>query len=376
MLHLIINNFSLIVNKHMYISTGYCFTSALIQSFELQHVSCDELLRDQPITRVYAVLSFAEETLRHMPESDVHHFSFLIMHERRMHLRHTPNVVPLQSSEGRRGRTKYLVNLDLVELLRNGGYSWQHIADVFRVSRTTLWRQIIESGMPINNYTDISDSDLDTLVSDTQMRFPNMGLRLLHRHLSSTGIKVQRSRLRASVQHVDPLQSIARWHQPISRRTYSVAGPNSLGHIDGHHSLVRWRFVVHGCIDGFSHLITYFIVQPLKLSLICFGKPQDSLVSHLAFRSDKGGENYKVCYYMIATQVQVKEVILLDHRHIISKLKGYGEMYIDVYAHNFTQCFTPLKQSAFLIQAMKLMYMYLFCTVCSYQKSNVLWMDF
>ena len=55
--------------------------------------------------------------------------------------------------------TKYLVNLDLVELLQNGGYSWQCIADVFSVSRTTLWRQIKETGMPINNYTDISDSD-------------------------------------------------------------------------------------------------------------------------------------------------------------------------------------------------------------------------
>ena len=143
-----------------------------------------------------------------MPESDVHHFSFLIMHERLMHLRHTPNVVPLQSGEGRRGRSKYLVNLDLVELLRNGGYSWQHIADVFSVSRTTLWWRIIESGMPINNYTDISDSDLDSLVSDTQMRFPNMGLRLLHGHLSSMGIKVQRSRLRQVsnvLTHCNPL---------------------------------------------------------------------------------------------------------------------------------------------------------------------------
>ena len=45
-----------------------------------------------------------EEGVRHMPESDVHHFSFLIMHERLMHLRHTPNVVPLQSGEGHRGK--------------------------------------------------------------------------------------------------------------------------------------------------------------------------------------------------------------------------------------------------------------------------------
>ena len=63
--------------------------------------------------------------------------------------------------------------------------------------------------MPINNYTDISDSDLDS------MCVPNTGLRLLHGYLSSMGIKVQCSRLGASVQNVDPLQSIARWHQPI-----------------------------------------------------------------------------------------------------------------------------------------------------------------
>jgi len=30
-----------------------------------------------------------------------------------------------------------------------------------------------------------------------------------------------------------------------------VPWPNSLWHIDGHHSLIRWGFVVHGCVDGF-----------------------------------------------------------------------------------------------------------------------------
>ena len=42
-------------------------------------------------------------------------------------------------------------------------------------------------------------------------------------------------------------------------------------------------------------------ITPLKPSLICFGKPQDSLVSHLALDQIKvHGENYKVCYYTIA----------------------------------------------------------------------------
>lgn len=36
-----------------------------------------------------------------------------------------------------------------------------------------------------------------------------------------------------------------------------MPGPNSLWHLDGHHSLVSWGFVIHGAIDGYSRLITY-----------------------------------------------------------------------------------------------------------------------
>ena len=38
---------------------------------------------------------------------------------------------------------------------------------------------------------------------------------------------------------------------------YSVDGPNSLWHIDDNHKLIKWRFVVHGGIDGFSQTIVY-----------------------------------------------------------------------------------------------------------------------
>ena len=29
---------------------------------------------------------------------------------------------------------------------------------------------------------------------------------------------------------------------------------NSLWHLDGHHSLIRWKILIHGCIDGFSRI--------------------------------------------------------------------------------------------------------------------------
>ena len=37
----------------------------------------------------------------------------------------------------------------------------------------------------------------------------------------------------------------------------SVPRPNVLWHIDGLHKLIRWGFVVHGCIYEFSGMITY-----------------------------------------------------------------------------------------------------------------------
>ena len=65
-------------------------------------------------------------------------------------------------------------------------------------------------------------------------------------HLQSAGIRVQRRRVKQSVASNDQIHSNMRWHQVLSRRSYSLHGPNSLWHIDGHHSLIRWRFVIHG----------------------------------------------------------------------------------------------------------------------------------
>ena len=67
---------------------------------------------------------------------------------------------------------------------------------------------------------------------------------------------VQRYRIRESIiiLRTDPLRRSLRWHQAVTRRTYSVKGANSLWHIDG---LIRWRFVVHGGVDGYSRLVVY-----------------------------------------------------------------------------------------------------------------------
>lgn len=281
----------------------------LLMEFEAQHLSCDDVTRDSVLTQVESIVSVVEDSLRNMQVSDIHFVSFQMLHTRLRSILFTPHIIPFLStasqSDTYRGRPKLLVNLDHVELLQNAGYTWIDIAKVFKISRSTLWRRITESGMCIDNYTDISDADLDSVVANTQIHFPNMGLRLLQGHLKTMDIKIQRKRLRESFQRINKFNSTMRWHQPIARRTYSVPGPNSLWHIDGHHSLIRWRFVVHGCIDGYSRLVTYLHCATDNKSQTVFNQfwyatRKYGIPSRV--RSDKGGENTKVCYYMIATQ--------------------------------------------------------------------------
>lgn len=91
--------------------------------------------------------------------------------------------------------------------------------------------------------------------------------------LKSKNIVVSRVKLRESVQRVDAFGAITRMRNIIPRRTYKVAGPNALWHIDGHHKLIRWKFVIHAGIDGFSRMITLFIVViTISPIMIFFGR--------------------------------------------------------------------------------------------------------
>ena len=160
----------------------------------------------------------------------------------------------MQEYTGSRGRPK---NIDAVELLRSCGYTWNEVAGALQVSRSTIWRRVKDAGIQLTRYNDISDDELDGIISQFQSDYPNCGQQLILGHLRDKGISVQRYRLRESIARTDPLRRLVRWHQVVSRRTYSVKKSNSLWHIDGHHSLIRWRIVVHGGIDGYSRMITY-----------------------------------------------------------------------------------------------------------------------
>ncbi len=89
------------------------------------------------------------------------------------------------------------------------------------------------------NFTHISDCDLDRQVSSIKQLMPEAGKNMVKGALQGRGIHVSFSRVQDSMSGVDPVATALRWATPISRRTYSVSGPNALWHIDGNHKLVR-----------------------------------------------------------------------------------------------------------------------------------------
>ena len=65
--------------------------------------------------------------------------------------------------------------------------------------------------------------------------------------LTGMGYLLQHYRVREFLQRIDPLGNLL-------CRSQTIRCPRIQLHIDGHHSLVRWGFVIHGAVDGFFRL--------------------------------------------------------------------------------------------------------------------------
>ena len=89
-------------------------------------------------------------------------------------------------------------------------------------------------------YTQLTDQQLDGIVSDIQTQFPTCGNRQMQGHLLARGLRVQQQRVRESQRCVDPSGSVMRRLRVINRRQYHVNGPGALWHIDGNYKLIRY----------------------------------------------------------------------------------------------------------------------------------------
>ena len=78
--------------------------------------------------------------------------------------------------------------------------------------------------------------------------------------------------------------------------------PNSLGHIDGYHKLIRWRIVIHGSIDGYSRPPVYLQASTNNRAdtvLNCFLSAVATYDLSSRVQCDRGGENVRVSEFML-----------------------------------------------------------------------------
>ena len=150
------------------------------------------------------------------------------------------------------------MNVDLLKEAMNPTrqISQSLLAKKLGIHCNMLHEKLKENSIDIS-FSDISDDDLDQIIKGYRDSHPNSGMGYLRGHLRSQGLRVQRRRLRKSVERVDQLGQALRGRTAAKkvRKQYKVDRPNALWHIDGHHKLILWGIVIHGVVDGYTRKV-------------------------------------------------------------------------------------------------------------------------
>lgn len=201
------------------------------------------------------------------------------------------------------GRPTIEVDIHEVEYLRSLRFSWTKIASILCISRSTLYRRLQDENISQDTqYSNITNLELDQKIKAIKEVYPNDGERMIIGHLLSSGLILQRARIRASIHRVDPINTALRRSITIRRRVYHVSGPNCVWHVDTNHKIIRWRIVIQGCIDGYSRTLIYLQCSNNNLAITNFTYFIDAVQKYglpEKVRTDLGGENTDIWRYMV-----------------------------------------------------------------------------
>ena len=152
-------------------------------------------------------------------------------------------VAPMPETEhpsGLVGRPKFVIPKTQLLYLIENRFTISRIAKMLGISERTVYRRMAEFGYSVTaQYSELTDDDLYTLISEIQEEFPMCGNRQMAGNLLSRGFRVQQSRIREAQRRINPEGTMMRRLNCLHRRRYSVASPRSLYHIDGNHKLIK-----------------------------------------------------------------------------------------------------------------------------------------
>jgi len=129
----------------------------------------------------------------------------------------------------RRGRPEIVIIRQELQHLLNLQFTQVEISKLYGCSPRTIRRRILSYELQeFVTFSDISDEDLDSLVTRFVASFPNAGQNTLAGYLESCNLRIQRQRIRDTMTRIDP--------EGTALRTRNI-----LHHvqIDGNHKLVR-----------------------------------------------------------------------------------------------------------------------------------------
>ena len=217
------------------------------------------------------------------------------------------------------GRHLLEVSVEEVEYLGSLHFSWTKIAEIIGISRSTLYRRLYQEGIDQSvSYSTVRDRELDEILVRAKIGHPNDGEKLIIGHLRRIGSIIQRSRISEIISRVDPVGIALRRTRVINGRIYQVNGPNSFWYIDGHHKLINWCFVIHGAIDGFPRTVLYLHCSTNNLAstvMNSFYKAVSDYGLPNQIRSDLGGENIEVWWYIIEQEQSESAVLMGSSTH-------------------------------------------------------------
>ena len=153
---------------------------------------------------------------------------------------------------GRPGRPRKLLSEAILREMFCAGRNIKisQAVKVLNVHRHTVKHYLQSYKIRKQEYSQLSDEELDILVDGFKQKRPTTGLSYLRGHLLQRGWRIKRDRLIASISRVDGICKVLRRNSTIKRRKYVSTRPNAVWHMDGHHKLGPWGFIIHASIDG------------------------------------------------------------------------------------------------------------------------------